>query len=128
MLPLRKFWVATEAGDLESKRIITEELLKAFPQLSSANRIEEAQFIVALQLRDQATGAVITNTNLSNTTIVGEIMVFTTVPVSRGAPQIRILFRTKKTQTFAQSGLTFNRHPATNAVRDFVKELQKLNF
>jgi hypothetical protein len=129
MLQSRRFWVLTEAGDLDSKRIITEELLRAFPKLSAANRLEEAQFIIALQLRDQATGAVVTsNSNLSNATVVGEMMVFTTVPVSTGVPQIRILFRTKKTQSFAQSGLTFNRPPATNAVRDFVKELQKLNF
>lgn len=129
MLPMRKFWVATEAGDLDSKRIITEELLKAFPKLVVANRLEDAQFIVALQLRDQATGAVITsNSNLNNTTVVGEMMVFTTVSVNNGVPQIRIFFRTKKTQSFGQSGLTFNRPPATNAARDFVKELQKINF
>lgn len=129
LMALRKFWVMTETGDLESKQIITQELIKAFPKLIVANSEQDAEFFVLLSLTNEATGAIITgSSNPNNQTHIGEMMVFTATPGNNNVPNIRILFKTTKKQFFSANGGTFNRHPATNAAREFAKELQKINF
>jgi hypothetical protein len=87
--------------------------------------IEDAEFFILFALTDQATGANIAgNTNPVDQTYVGEMLVFSTRAGTNGEPIPRILWRTRKTQVFS-SGITFNRHPAINAAREFVKELKK---
>jgi hypothetical protein len=125
---LRRYWIITEGGDLESKKIITDEIAKEYPQLTAASREEDAEFYMIFAMADNA-GNTVTNTyGTINNTITGEFLVFTSTPGANCLPNIKILFRTSKTQTFSQAGITFNRHPATNSSREFVKALKKANF
>ncbi len=129
ILRLTKYWIITEPGDLDSKAIISDELRDDYPKLTAALREEDADFFVAFAMVDQSTGrAIIGNSSAPNQTQIGEVLVFTSIPSSSGIPNIRILFRTKKTRVFNQQGGTFNRHPATNATREFTKQLKKINF
>lgn len=125
ILPLRKVFVV--ATDLDSRDTILREL-QPISKLMVVGRKEDAEFFVIFALTDQATGAnVVGNTNPSNATYLGEMLVCSTGTGPNGAPVPRILWRTKKTQVFT-NGLTFNRPPPVNATRDFVKELRKLNY
>lgn len=128
MKPLRRYWMITDGADLQSKSIITDEINKKYPQLTSAAREDDADFYIIFGMVDNS-GAQVSNTNGAvNQTFTGEMMVFTSTPGANCVPNIRILFRTTKTQYFSAAGITFNRHPATNASREFVKELKKINF
>lgn len=126
ILPLRKVFVV--ATNLDSRDTILREL-QALPKLIVVGRKEDAEFYVVFALTDQATGAdVVGNTNPSNQTYLGEMLVVSPRVGINGEPVPRILWRTKKTQNFDATGLTFNRPPSVNATREFVKELKKLNF
>ncbi len=128
MKGLQTYWMITDGADLMSKRIITDEIGKEYPQLTAATREEDADFYIIFGMVDN-TGAQVSNTNGAvNQTFTGEMMVFTSTPGANCVPNIRILFRTAKTQYYSAAGVTFNRHPATNASREFVKELKKSNF
>ncbi|MCM3902252.1 MAG: hypothetical protein ND866_11145 [Pyrinomonadaceae bacterium] len=126
ILPLRKVFVV--ATNLDSRDIILREL-QALPKLIVVGRKEDAEFFVIFGLTDQATGAdVVGNTTPSNQTYLGEMLVVSPRIGINGEPVPRILWRTKKTQNFDATGLTFNRPPAVNATREFVKELKKINY
>lgn len=129
MLGLKKFWIITEGGDLDSKQIINDELLDDYPQLTAATSEQDADFYLLFAMVDQATGAkIVGNASSPNQTQVGEMLVFRSLPSTTGLPNIRIVFRTKKTRVFNNYGGSFNRHPATNATREFTKELKNIKF
>lgn len=123
---MRKVFVV--ASDLDSRDTILREL-QAFPKLIVVGRKEDAEFFVIFALTDQATGANIAgNTNPVNQTYLGEMVVASARVGTNGETIPRILWRTKKTQFFGPTGLTFNRPPSVNAARELVKELKRLNF
>ena len=125
ILPLRRVFVV--ASDLDSRDTILKEL-RAFPGLMVVGRKEDAEFFILFALTDQATGANITgNTNPVDQTYLGEMLVFSARAATNGETIARILWRTKKTQVFSSS-ITFNRPPAVNAAREFVKDLKKINY
>ncbi|HKZ79224.1 MAG TPA: hypothetical protein VJ124_13055 [Pyrinomonadaceae bacterium] len=125
ILPLRRVFVV--ASDLDSRDTILKELQK-LPKLMVVGRKEDAELFVLFALTDQGTGAnIASNTNPVDQTYLGEMLVFSTRAGTNGETIPRILWRTKKTQVFS-SGITFNRHPAVNAAREFVKELEKINY
>ncbi len=125
ILPLRKVFVV--ATDLDSRDTILKEL-QSLQKLIVVGRKEDADFYIIFALTDQATGANIAgNANPVDQTYLGEMLVCSARAGTNGEIIPRILWRTKKTQVFS-SGITFNRHPAVNAAREFVKELKKINF
>ena len=127
MRGLQRFFILTEAGDLDNKQIITNELTAAFPQMTAASSEADANFFIIFNVTDSAGAPVTSTSNRLNETHKGTFMAFTAVAGSNGAPQIRILFKTEKIQIF-QNGSTFNRAPATNAVREFRDQLKKIGF
>jgi len=125
ILPLQRVFIV--ASDLDSRDTILKEL-RSLSKLIVVGRKEDAEFFVLFALTDQATGNnVVSNTNPVDQTYLGEMLVFSVRAGTNGQPIPRILFRTKKTQVFSSS-ITFNRPPAVNAAREFVKELKKINY
>lgn len=116
------------ASDLDSRDTILREL-RALQKLVVVGKKEDADFFVIYDLTDQATGAnVAPNTAGTNQTYLGQMLVFLALPAANGTAIPRILWRTKKTQFFDQTGFTLNRPPAVNATRELVKDLKKMNY
>ncbi len=129
MSNLKTFWVITDGNDLKSRQTISEELVKAFPKLSTASAFEDADFYLVFGMTDNNGAAVTDNSNRADQTFTGQLMVFRSSPSSSGQPSIRILFRSTKSQTFSPAGISlFQSSPAKNTTKDFVKALDKMNF
>ncbi len=126
---LKTFWVLTDASDLKSRESISEELVKAFPKLSTATSFEDADFYLVFGMTDSSGALVTDNSNRLNQTFTGQLMVFTSTASGSGQPGIRILFRSTKSQSFTQAGISlFQSSPAKNTTKDFIKALEKLKF
>ncbi|MGD9628149.1 MAG: hypothetical protein AB7V18_02775 [Pyrinomonadaceae bacterium] len=129
MANLKTFWVLTDANDLKSRQAISEELTKAFPKLSTATSFEDADFYLVFGMTDSSGVLVTDNSNRSNQTLTGQLMVFTSGASSGGQPSIRILFRSTKSQSFTQAGISlFQTSPAKSTTKDFIKALEKMKF
>jgi hypothetical protein len=129
MANLKTFWVLTDVNDLKSREAISEELVKAFPKLSTATAFEDADFYIVFGMTDSSGVLVTDNSNRLNQTFTGQLMVFTSAASGGGRPSIRILFRSTKSQSFTQAGISlFQTSPAKATTKDFIKALEKMKF
>jgi hypothetical protein len=108
----------------EARNFIINELSK-YPRLQIVGRMEDADFMLVFAMAAQNTGASIIGSSVSrNTVVVGELGVVTRGRIENNKRHQRILWTAKKVQNWS-GGLTLSRHPAVNAVRDFIKDLKK---
>lgn len=129
IMNLKTFWVLTDTNDLKSRQTISEELVKAFPKLTTATAFEDADFYLVFGMTDSSGMPVTDNSNRLNQTFTGQLMVFTSAASGSGQPSIRILFRSTKSQSFSQAGISmFQSGPAKNTIKEFIKALEKLKF
>lgn len=128
MLGLRQFWVITDPGDFNSKRRISDSLIKKYPRLRAANREQEADFLIFFWMTDKNGAAINNNTNYKDQTITGAMKVFTAKPGPNGAWIFRILFEVTRVQVYGTMGITFSRHPASATTGRLAVELKKIKF
>ena len=120
----RKVIIFTE--DLNARKIIIKEL-EQIPDIQVVDNKEDADFGIAFRMGSSRTGAsVIGSTVTSNYIYVGEMLVITPGKVdAQNRRHQRILWSTRKKQDFS-GGFTLNRHPATNAIREFISAFKKI--
>lgn len=113
--------------DLNARKIIVEGLSK-INDLQIVQSREEADFAMMFLTErvDMGSNSFLkTNTNI---VFVGELRVYTYLPPKPGESngRVRYVWQTRKNQDWS-GGLTFSRHPAKNAVNEFVSSFKKLN-
>ena len=113
--------------DLNARKIIVEGLTKIKGLRIVQNR-EEADFAMMFlsERVDMGSNSFLkTNTNV---VFLGELRAYTYLPPKPGEEngRVRYVWQTRKSQDWS-GGLTFNRHPAKNAVNEFVNSFKKLN-
>ncbi|HMZ79160.1 MAG TPA: hypothetical protein PLL06_05630 [Acidobacteriota bacterium] len=114
---LRKVYVMS--SDTQCREIIVKELNKAkiFEVVGSP---EEGEFGVFYETGQGRAG-------WNTFGFAGQFVVYSK-PLQNpdpAKPRMRVLWSTQKMRVYS-SGITFNRHPATNATREFVKQYKKL--
>lgn len=105
--------------DTKAREIIVKELTKdnRFEVVESP---EQAEFGVVFDVSEQRVGW-----NMFGFT--GQFVAFTK-PLENPdptKPRVRVLWTTQKIKAYS-GGISFNRHPATNATREFIKQMKKL--
>ncbi|MEQ1923365.1 MAG: hypothetical protein ABL952_12735 [Pyrinomonadaceae bacterium] len=119
-----KIFVAVQ--DSKSRTIILNALNES-KRFQLVGTREEADFGVNFELRNVDAGSNVFLGTAHNVVVVGRLQVYTYLPIQNedSSGRIRILYTSQKTQDWS-GGMTFNRHPAQNAVNDFVKDFKKL--
>jgi hypothetical protein len=134
------------ASDFEARKIIIKELSKE-PYFEIADSPESAHFVLLYGLDSEITGASgygggsyyeagkvyrrgwsmssssrFWSFSFINRKYIGDMVVLTAGKEDgMGNIRPRIIWTTRKVREYS-SGLTFNRHPATNGTREFIKE------
>jgi len=105
--------------DTKAREIIVKELTKD-NRFEVVDSPEKAEFGVVFDVSEQRVGW-----NMFGFT--GQFVVFVK-PLENPDPEkprVRVVWTTQKIKAYS-GGLSFNRHPATNATREFVKKMKKL--
>lgn len=105
--------------DTKAREIIVKELTKE-GRFEVVDSPEKADFGIVFDVSEQRVGW-----NMFGLT--GQFVAFVK-PLEDpdpAKPRVRVLWTTQKIKAYS-SGLSFNRHPATNAAREFVKQMKKL--
>lgn len=113
----RKAYVMSLDG--KAREIIVKELTKN-KRFEVVESPELAEFGVLFDVSEQRAG-------WNTFGFIGQFVVFVK-PLedpNPEKPRVRVLWTTQKVKAYS-SGLSFNRHPATNASREFVKQMKKL--
>lgn len=118
--------VYIDTPDIKARQIITKELA-SIPQLTIVSSVRDSDFTLAFRIGSSNTGASVTgNTITSNAEVVGELYAIRDGSIdSDNRRHLRIVWSTRKRQAYS-SGISFSRHPATNAINQFIKELKKI--
>ena len=109
----------------EARKLILAELAKD-PTLIVVGKKEDCEFGITMRWDTETTGASVYFSTVSrNTMTVAEYLVLLRGPIDeQGLRHQRIVWSTTKRQAWS-SGITFNRAPAVNATREFLKVLKK---
>lgn len=105
--------------DTKAREIIVKELTKD-KKFEVVESPEQAEFGVVFDGSEQRVG-------WNTFGFTGQFVVFVK-PLENPDPEkprIRVLWTTQKIKAYS-GGLSFNRHPATNAAREFVKQMKRL--
>lgn len=113
--------------DAPSREIVVKALAKE-RRLIIVDERAKADFGLSLELQRVDVGSNSLLRTYHNIVLVGEMTAYTYLPVKEGdaTGRIRILWQKRKTQDWS-GGMTLNRHPATNAINDFLNEYKKVN-
>lgn len=113
--------------DLDARKIVVEGLgkIKGLQIVQSREEADFAMMYVSERV-DMGSNAFL-NTN-TNVVFVGELRVYTYLPPRPGEEngRVRYVWQTRKRQDWS-GGLSFNRHPAKNAINEFASSFKKLN-
>lgn len=112
--------------DLQAREIIEKALNKSGLQV--VNYRSECDFAIAFGMQTVEAGSNALLGTVSNKVVVGDMLAYTYLPVPENATKghVRIVWQTRKTQDWS-GGLTLNRHPAQNAINEFLKDFKKNN-
>lgn len=120
-----KVFVAVQ--DSVARQIVLDAIRKS-SFLTVVDNRSDADFGVNYAMERVNAGSNMILGTPNNVIVVGELMVYTYLPVPEGESngRIRILWSKRKQQDWS-GGLTFNRHPAQNAIKDFFDDFKKSN-
>ena len=120
------------ADDFEDRKVIVNELAKA-SSLLIADSPENADFVLILQMSERRMGTkggwfLDTYIVASDKRYIGEMVALRRGQGNfNGRPRLRIVWSTRKIRDVDGAfGITFNRHPAVNGTRQFLKEFAKV--
>jgi len=105
--------------DTKARKIIVKELTKD-KRFEVVESPEQAEFGIIFDGSEQRVG-------WNTFGFTGQFVVFVK-PLENPDPEkprVRVVWTTQKIKAYS-GGLSFNRHPATNATREFVKQMKKL--
>lgn len=121
-----KFKVFLKVDDIQARSIIAEALLKN-TQFSLVSTRAEADFAIGFGLQRVDKGSNVLLGSSHNIVVVGEMFVYTYLPVNEGDTKgrIRVLWQKRKQQDYS-GGFTFDRHPAKQVIGEFVKDWKKI--
>lgn len=105
--------------DTKAREIIVKELTKD-KRFEVVGSPEQAEFGIVFDGSEQRVG-------WNTFGFTGQFVVFVK-PLENPDPEkprVRVIWTTQKIKAYS-GGLSFNRHPATNATREFVKQMKKL--
>lgn len=113
--------------DSVSREAIVKSLSQKLPQLAIVDSRSSADFGMMFRLWREDMGSSSLLGTAHNVIVFGQMNVYTYLPVRDGDTKgrIRMLWQKRKKQDFS-GGMTFNRHPATNAVNSFIGDFKKL--
>lgn len=113
--------------DAPSRQIIANALAKN-SNLQIVSSRDEADFGLRFAIGRVDVGSNALLNTAHNVVVVGELSAYIYLPVKEGADKgrIRYLWQKRKQQDWS-GGLTFSRHPAQNAINEFLKDLKKIN-
>lgn len=113
------------ANDLEARKIIVQELAKN-SSLIVVDRLEDAEFALTYGLeRERRSWTFFGGGIQSNQRQSADMMALRAASLEgRDRDAVRIVWSTRKLRDYS-NGISFNRHPARNGAREFLKALGK---
>lgn len=119
-----KVFIAVQ--DPKSRSIIIKALNES-KRFQLVDTREGADFGLSFEMRNVDVGSNVLLGTAHNIVVVGQLQVYTYLPLRNedATGRVRILWTVQKKQDWS-GGMTLNRHPAQNAVNDFVKAFKKL--